>query len=74
MSNFRFPIGTQYLSHGKHPRLCTVSDQMTVTNSKGEVTKRHYHATHEMLGQTVSWYDVNDTNIAKGIERLTQNP
>lgn len=68
----RFPIGTQYLSRGKHPRLCTVSKQLTVTDETGEVIKRYYWATHEYMGQTVTDHDVIDTTVAIGIHLLEQ--
>lgn len=63
----RFPIGTQYKTRGKHPRLCTVTEQLTVTNSKGKVVKTYYHATHEFLGQTITDFNVCDATIARGV-------
>jgi hypothetical protein len=66
-SKHRFPIGTQYKTRGKFPRLCTVTDQLTVTNSKGEIVKTYYHSTHEFCGQLVTNTDVCDTTIAMGV-------
>ena len=63
----RFPIGTQYKTRGKFPRFCTVTDQLTVTNSKGGIVKCYYHSTHDFCGQLVTDYDVNDTTIAMGV-------
>ena len=66
-SKHRFPIGTQYKTRGKFPRLCTVTDQLTVTNSKGEIVKTYYHSIHDFCGQFVTNTDVCDTTIAMGV-------
>ena len=43
IAGHRFPIGTKYLIHrGKREDICTVVDQWTLTNSKGEVVRRSY--------------------------------
>ena len=64
----RWPIGTQYLGrNGKVKRLCTVVDQLTLTNSKGEVLRRSYITAHEFCGQQVTEHDVPDATIAKGV-------
>ena len=59
-------IGTQYMTKGKNPRLCTVVDKLTTTRSDGTFYKARYIATHEFLGQTVSDYDVVRTTIVMG--------
>lgn len=64
----RFPIGTQYLSRGKHPVLCTVVDQLTTYNSKGEIVRTAYVSEHQFLGQAVRENDVCDTTIARGLQ------
>lgn len=69
----RFAVGTQYLSRGKHPRLYTVSKQLTVTDETGEVIKRYYWATHEFLGQTITDHDVLDATVSIGISSLEQS-
>lgn len=66
-SGHRFPIGTQYKSAGKHPRICTVEDQMTVLDSLGQVAFRYYTTSHEFAGQRVFEYHVCDTTIARNI-------
>lgn len=63
----RFPIGIQYKSAGKQPRICTVEDQMTVTNSKDEVIKSYYQTSHEFAGQKVYEHEVCDTTIARNL-------
>ena len=63
----RFPIGTQYKTRGKHPRLCTVVEQLTTTDSNGEVVKRRYVSKHSFLDQDVFDYDVVETTIAMGL-------
>ena len=63
-------IGTQYMTKGKHPRLCTVVDKLTTTQSDGTVCQRRYVSTHEFLGQTVYDYDVARTTIVMGFDAL----
>lgn len=63
----RFPIGTQFMTRGKVPHLCTVVDLLTTLNSKGEVVKLRYVATHKLIGQTVTDYDVCETSIVVGL-------
>ena len=60
-------IGTQYMTKGKHPRLCTVVDKLITTRSDGTLYKTRYIATHEFLGQTVHDYDVVRTTIIMGL-------
>lgn len=66
-AHHRFPIGTQYMTRGKHPVLCTVVDQLTTTNSRGEVVRATYVTSHQFCGQTVTETDVVDTTIARGL-------
>ncbi len=63
----RFPIGTQYWTRGKYPRLCTVVDHLTVTNLAGQVVSTHYTTQHEFLGQLIQDQNVVDTTIARGL-------
>ncbi len=51
----------------KAKKTCTVTDQLTVTNSKCEIVKTYYHSTHEFCGQLVTNTEVCDTTIAMGI-------
>jgi hypothetical protein len=69
----RFPIGTQYMTRGKHPLLCTVTDQLTTTNSKGEIVAKRYVTTHEFCGQLVTEVNVLDTTIARGLTKEYQH-
>jgi hypothetical protein len=66
-SDARFSIGTKYQTRGKQPRTCTVVDILRTYNSKGELVKVRYVATHELMGQTVTDHDVIDTTIAMGL-------
>lgn len=66
-SGHRFPIGTNYRSSGKHPRICTVEDQMTVLNSNSEVAYRYYTTYHFLNGQKVYEYKVCETTIARAV-------
>lgn len=63
----RFPIGTQYWSRGKHPRLCTVVAQLTTRDGDGRVVSIRYTTQHEFLGQKVDNHDVVDPTIAMGL-------
>jgi hypothetical protein len=65
-----FRIGTQFLTRGTHPRLCTVTDILTTRNAAGHVVKVRYVATHELLGQVVTDRDVCATTIAMGVEAI----
>jgi hypothetical protein len=62
-----YPIGTQYMSAGKHKRLCTVVDIHKTYNHANELVKIRYVATHEFMGQVVTERDVVATTIARGI-------
>jgi hypothetical protein len=63
-------IGTQYLTRGKHPRLCTITDFMTVTNSKGEIVKTYYESQHEFMGQIVIDRNVPHASVDMGVAKL----
>lgn len=63
----RFKIGTLFKTRGKHPRVCIVTDIHTTRDSRGEIVKIRYVATHEFAGQTVTNSDVVDTTIAMGL-------
>lgn len=67
----KFPIGTRYKTRGRYPRTCTVVDILTTYNAKGEKVGFRYVSTHEMLGQTVTDYDVVEASVALG--RLNEN-
>jgi hypothetical protein len=41
-------------------------DVLRTTNSKGELVRLRYVATHDLAGQTVTDYDVVATSIAMG--------
>jgi hypothetical protein len=63
----RFGIGTTFNTRGKGARFCTVVDIYYTYNSRGELVKYQYVATHDMMGQLVYHYDVVDTTIATGL-------
>lgn len=63
----RYPIGQKYRKRGKGYHLCTVTDVHTTFNSKGEVVKQRYVATHELLGQTIVETDIVETTISMGL-------
>ena len=63
----RFPIGTQYSTREKHAKVCTITEQLTTTNSKGEIVAIRYLSSHEFCGQQVTNSDVLDTTIARGL-------
>lgn len=61
-----FNIGQQYMTRGKHPQLCTVTDIHKTYNSANELVKFRYVATHKFAGQTVADYDVCQSTVAMG--------
>jgi hypothetical protein len=63
----KFPIGTQFLSSGKHPRLCEVVDVWVTFNNAGQVVHFRYVAKHTFLGQTVRQIDVLENSVARGV-------
>ena len=66
MTTHKFPIGTTYSTRGRYPDHCTVTDQLSTYNSKGELVGIHYVATHEFHGQILTDRRVNETRIAMG--------
>lgn len=64
----KFPIGQQYKTRGKAPRLCTVVDIHKTYNAAGELVKLRYVATHDFAGQVIADRDVCETTIAMGAE------
>lgn len=71
VSEPRFPIGTEYQSRGKRPRLCTVTDILKTYNAAGEMVRVRYVATHPgPLGQLVTDHDVCDATIGLGLLAL----
>lgn len=69
-----YPIGTVFKTRGKHPLTCTVVDHLTTTNSKGEVVRERYVATHQFCGQTVEDQDVVAVTIARGLVSMPVKP
>ena len=63
----RFKPGTTFMTRGKHPRTCTVTDVLTTYNLAGAVVKLRYVAVHDFCGQPVIDVDVVDTTIARGL-------
>ena len=64
----RFKIGTTFTPQSrKGAGVHTVTDVLTTRNSKGEVVKIRYEATHEFCGQTLTDTDVLETTIARGL-------
>ena len=68
----KHPIGTKYLTRGKHPRLCTVTDIWKTYDSKGDLVHKRYVATHELLGQTVTAVNLPEATVALGVLKLKE--
>lgn len=62
-----FAIGTKFKAGGKVKRLCTVVDIHRTYNSKNELVKVRYVATHDFMGQTITDRDVVATTIKRGL-------
>jgi hypothetical protein len=65
----RFDIGTRFMSRGKAPRLCTVTDIYRTFNAAGKLVRTRYAAAHTFMGQEVTDHDVTETAIAMGLVR-----
>ena len=65
----KFPIGTQFKTRGKHPRLCVVMDIWRTYNAVGDLVRVRYVADHEFMGQVIRDCDVCETTIAMGLAR-----
>ena len=59
----RFDIGYQFKSRGKYPKTCTVTDILKTYNSKNELVKVRYVATHQFINQIITDYDVPETTL-----------
>lgn len=62
-------IGDKFMSHGKHPRECTVVDIYTTTNTAGEVVKVQFKAVHQFMGQELSELVVAPTVLLRKVEK-----
>lgn len=62
-----YPVGTKFMTRGKHPKLCTVVDVLTTRNLADEIVAVRYVATHEFCGQVVRDSDVVAVTIARGL-------
>lgn len=62
-----YPIGTEFVTRGKHPLLCEVVDFHVTRNLAGEIVRERYVATHQFCGQTVTDYEVVAVTIARGL-------
>lgn len=67
VKDFKFPVGTEFVTRGKCPRQCRVVDVLRTYNLAGELVKTRYVATHKFCGQTVTDNDVPETTIARGL-------
>lgn len=63
----KYKIGQTYISRGKAKHSCTVVDILKTYNSKDELVKIRYVATHKLLGQIVTDNDVVETTITMGL-------
>jgi len=63
----QFEIGTKFTNRTNRKDICTVTDILTTRNSKDEVVRIRYVATHEFMGQTVTNNEVPQLTIARGI-------
>jgi hypothetical protein len=67
MSQPKFKIGQQFKTRGKFPKICTIRDIWKTYDSKGELVRLRYVATHELIGQLVWDRDVCETTVAMGL-------
>lgn len=64
----RFLIGTRFLTAGKHPRLCMVTDILRTFNLSGELVAVAYVGEHCFLGQKIE-ARYTDSEVARGLCR-----
>jgi len=62
-----YSIVTQYYSRGKHPILCTIIDILKTYDSKNELVKTRYVASHMFMGQVVIDSEVVNATVALGL-------
>lgn len=65
----RFLVGTRFLSAGKHPHVCMVTDILRTFNLSGELVGVQYVTEHGFCGQKIEGRHL-DTEVAKGVCRL----
>lgn len=66
VSEPRWPIGKQFRTSGRHPKLCTVTDILKTYDTAGRLVRVRYVATHEgPFGQIITDQDVCDATIAR---------
>lgn len=65
--NSKFSIGTKFKTRGKYPRFCTIVDIFKTYNSKNELVKINYIATHKFNGQQLFDYSIVETTVAMGL-------
>lgn len=71
-AGIRFLIGTRFLTSGRHPRLCAVTDIYRTYNTDNELVDVRYVAEHEFCGQKVTEYGIPDATVAMGIQNLRE--
>ena len=69
MNDAKFPIGTEFLSNGTHPKVYNVTDILKTYNSAGELVKIEYIAEHEFFNQKLETRST-ETGVAIGIDKL----
>lgn len=74
LAGLYFPIGTRFKTRGKEPKVCTVTDILETYNSKKELVRICYVATHEFLGQLVTDSNVPKSTIAIGFLSEPKTP
>lgn len=65
----KFPVGTQFKTRGKAPRVCTVVDFLVTRNLAGEIVRTEYVEEHDFCGQKIRSF-VCETTVAIGVQVL----
>lgn len=68
-----YAIGTEFMTLGKHPRVCTIRDVWTTYNTAGEVVRIEYVSDSDYIGGKLEQTD-SAVSIARGIARLNGLP
>ena len=59
----KYKLGTQFITRGKNPKLCTVIDIHKTYNYANELVKIRYVCVHTFMGQNITDQNVPQTTI-----------
>ena len=66
MNEPKYEIGQKFKTRGKHSKICIITEILRTYNSKDKLVKVSYQAEHELMGQTITNYDLPEATITRG--------